>query len=168
MRRMLAMVLAAAVLALAAGCGGDGGGDDAGSYRATDMDTGEDASVGDLHGRPVLLVSWATWCAECDELLGGLQAFADSPAAEGVEIVAVNLDASDTAEIDAKIDGHGLTTGLWRDRRNEFKREFGALGVPTSVVIDLDGSVVASFPGAVDFAGEDVARALEVARGGTS
>src|SRR5690606_6792382 len=90
MRRTLAMVLAAAVLALAAGCGGDGGGGDAASYRATDMDTGEEVSVDDMHGRPVLLVSWATWCAECDELLGGLQAFADSPAAEGVEIVAVN------------------------------------------------------------------------------
>jgi thioredoxin-like negative regulator of GroEL len=166
MRRTLVMVLAA-VLALAAGCGGSSGGD-AASYRATDMGTGEDVSVEDLQGRPILLVSWATWCAECDELLGGLQAFTDSPAAEGVEVVAVNLDASDTAEIDAKIDEHGLTTGLWRDRRNEFKSEFGALGVPTSVVIDVDGAVVASFPGAVDFAGEDVTRALDTARAGSA
>ena len=66
------------------------------------------------------------------------------------------------------IDDHGLTTGLWRDRRNEFKREFGALGVPTSVVIDADGAVVASFPGAVDFAGEDVSRALDTARAGSA
>ena len=167
MRRTLAIVVAAAALAVSAGCGGTGSGD-AGSYRATDMDTGEDVSVDDLEGRPVLLVSWATWCAECDELLGGLQAFADSPAAEGIEVVAVNLDASDTAEIDAKIDDHDLTTGLWRDRRNEFKREFGALGVPTSVVIDVDGAMVASFPGAVDFAGEDVRRALDTARAGSS
>lgn len=165
MRHTLGKVLAAAVLAVAAGCGGGGGGD-AASYRATDMGTGEEVSVDDLAGRPILLVSWATWCAECDELLGGLQAFADSPAAEGVEVVAVNLDASDTAEIDAKIDDHGLTTGLWRDRRNEFKRSFGALGVPTSVVIDVDGAVVASFPGAVDFAGDEVASALASAQGG--
>ncbi len=166
MRRTPAVLLAAATLAVAAGCGGSSG--DAASYRATDMETGEDVSVDDLQGRPILLVSWATWCAECDELLGGLQAFADSSAAEGVEVIAVNLDASDTDEIDAKIDEHGLTTGLWRDRRNEFKSEFGALGVPTSVVIDVDGAVVASFPGAVDFAGEDVTRALDTARAGSS
>jgi thioredoxin-like negative regulator of GroEL len=166
MRRALGAVLAAAALALASGCGGSSG--DAASYGATDMGTGDDVSVEDLQGRPVLLVSWATWCAECDELLGGLQAFANSPAAEGVEVVAVNLDASDTDEIDAKIDEHGLTTGLWRDRRNEFKSAFGALGVPTSVVIDVDGAVVASFPGAVDFAGEDVSGALDTARAGSS
>jgi thiol-disulfide isomerase/thioredoxin len=166
MRRALVAVLAAA-LALASGCGGGSSGD-AASYGAVDMGTGEDVSVEDLQGRPVLLVSWATWCAECDELLGGLQAFADSPAAEGVEVVAVNLDASDTDEIDAKIDEHGLTTGLWRDRRNEFKSAFGALGVPTSVVIDVDGAVVASFPGAVDFGGEDVGSALDTARAGSS
>lgn len=167
MRRTLAVLLGAAVLTVPAACSG-GGGDDAVSYQVTDMETGDDVSVDDLAGRPVLLVSWATWCAECDELLAGLQAFADSSAAEGVEVVAVNLDASDTAGIEAKIDGHGLTTGLWRDRRNDFKREFGALGVPTSVVIDVDGAVVASFPGAVDFAGEDVARALDDARSGSS
>ena len=167
MRRTLAVLLAAAVITVPAACGG-GGGDDAVSYHVTDMETGDDVSVDDLAGRPVLLVSWATWCAECDELLAGLQAFADSSAAEGVEVVAVNLDASDTAGIEAKIGRQGLTTGLWRDARNEFKREFGALGVPTSVVIDVDGAVVASFPGAVDFAGEDVTRALENARSGSS
>jgi thiol-disulfide isomerase/thioredoxin len=166
MRRALVAVVAAVALTLATGCGGTSG--DATSYGAVDMSTGDDVSVDDLRGRPVLLVSWATWCAECDELLGGLQAFAESPAADGVEVVAVNLDASDTDEIDAKIDAHGLTTGLWRDRRNEFKSAFGALGVPTSVVVDVDGAVVASFPGAVDFGGEDVSRALDSARAGAS
>lgn len=135
-------------------------------YRAVEMTSGGEVTLATLAGRPVVLTSWATWCAECDELLSGLQAFAESPAAAGVEIVAVNLDAADnTAEIDAKITDHELSTVLWRDRRNEFRAAFGALGVPTSVVLDRRGEVVATFPGAVDFAGDDFTRALDTARG---
>ena len=58
----------------------------------------------------------------------GLQEFSSSEDAKGLEVVAVNLDAASVDdEIDAKIERHGLSTQLWRDRRNEFKR---VLGVP--------------------------------------
>lgn len=124
-------------------------------YEAVELRSGERVSVADLAGQPVLLVSWTTWCTECDELLSGLASFASSPAADGVAIVAVNLDAADVSEqIDAKLAEHTVTTALWRDRRNDFKRAFAAIGVPTSVLLDSDGSVVATFPGAADFGGE--------------
>lgn len=159
----LALAALVAVPALVAGCGG--GGDGAVDYTATDMATGEEVSVDDLRGRPALLVSWATWCRECDEELDGLAAFAGSPEAEGIEIVAVNLDAAEvTDEIEAKIERHGLTTTLWRDRRNEFKRAFGALGVPTTVLLDAEGTVAGVFPGAVDFADDEVLDALAAVR----
>lgn len=124
-------------------------------YRASDLRTGASVSVADLVGRPALLVSWTTWCTECDKLLAGLASFASSPAADGVAVVAVNLDAADVMDaIDAKLAEHAVTTALWRDRRNDFKRAFAAIGVPTSVLLDAEGNVVASFPGAADFDGE--------------
>lgn len=157
MRRGLAALLLAALLASAlAGCGSSG----TAPYAAEDLRSGEAVSVDDLRGSPALLVSWTTWCAECDELLSGLQAFADSPPADGVRIVAVNLDSAGVAdEIDAKLAQHGVATELWRDRRNEFKAAFGALGVPTTVLLDADGNVAGTFPGAADFDGE-VAEAI--------
>lgn len=162
-RRRRAGLVGAVVVAVAlAACGGPG--DDV-SYVATDLATGEEVSVASLRGSPALLVSWTTWCRECDEELSGLQAFAQSPDADGIEIVAVNLDAADvTAEIDAKIADHGLTTLLWRDRRNEFKRVFGALGVPTTVLLDAAGSVAGTFPGAVDFEDDEVLEAIDDVR----
>jgi peroxiredoxin len=154
--------LIAGALALA-GCGGAGSGD---GYRAEELTTGAEVSVDELAGSPALLVSWATWCRECDEELAGLQDFASSAQADGVRIVAVNLDAADVdAEIRDKIERHGLTVELWRDRRNEFRGAFGALGVPTTVVLDAEGDVVGTFPGAVDFADEAVLSALAEARG---
>lgn len=156
MRRAIDVLLGLAVLL--AGCGGESA--EREPYAATDLRSGEAVSVADLAGRPALLVSWTTWCTECDELLSGLAEFAASPAAEGVEIVAVNLDAADVpAEIDAKIAEHELTTDLWRDRRNDFKRAFGAMGVPTTILLDGEGTVVGTFPGAADFDGE-VAEAI--------
>src|SRR5690606_1823043 len=114
MRRRLALVLALAAAVALAACGGGTGGDGV-DYEAVDLVTGEEVSVADLAGRPALLVSWATWCTECDEVLAGLQEFAESPAADGVEVVAVNLDASDAGgAVEAKVDEHDLTTTLWR------------------------------------------------------
>lgn len=165
MRRFSSLLRAglvlAAVLALFA-CGGPAG---PVAYEAKDLATGDDVSVASLRGRPTLLVSWTTWCTECDEELAGLQAFATSRAAAGLHIVAVNLDAADvTDEIEAKIAAHGLTTALWRDRRNDFKRVFGAIGVPTTVLLDADGNVAGTFAGAVDFEDRDVLDALERVR----
>lgn len=135
-------------------------------YTAVELRSGDQVSVADLAGQPALLVSWTTWCTECDELLSGLARFASSPAADGVTIVAVNLDAADvSAQIDAKLVEHEVTTALWRDRRNDFKRAFAAIGVPTSVLLDAEGTVVATFPGAADFGGE-VADAIAGLRAG--
>jgi thiol-disulfide isomerase/thioredoxin len=162
--RLLVGALAAAVAVAVGACGS--GGDTA--YVATDMTSGERVSIESLRGSPALLVSWATWCNECDEELAGLAAFARSPDAEGISIVAVNLDAANVEdEIQAKLERHDLRVLLWRDKRNEFKRSFGALGVPTTVLLDADGAVAGLFPGAVDFDDGDVLAALAEVKAGS-
>ena len=162
---LLLPALVAASVILVVGCGDS---DDAVGYSAADLGSGEEVSVESLRGRPVVLVSWATWCRECDEELTALQAFSRSEEAEGVEVVAVNLDAADVDDdIDAKVEANGLDVTLWRDRRNDFKRSFGALGVPTTVVIDADGRVAGTFPGGVDFEDEEMRTTLDAVRTGT-
>lgn len=163
--KIVLLVGVAILMVSATACGGDSGAATGVDYQATALRSGEPVSTTSLRGTPALLVSWATWCRECDEELAGLQAFASSPDAEGLAIVAVNLDAADVeTEIDAKIERHGLTVDLWRDRRNGFKKAFSALGVPTTVVLDRNGIVVGTFPGAVDFGDAKVMAAVSQAR----
>lgn len=158
-----ALVAALVGLASVAACATDG---EAVDYGAVDLTTGEDVSTAALRGQPVLLVSWATWCRECDQELASLQAFASSPAADGIEVVAVNLDAASVEDqIDAKITRAGLDVTLWRDRRNQFRRSFSALGVPTTVLLDADGVVVATYPGGVDLNDDDLLATLAGLRG---
>jgi thiol-disulfide isomerase/thioredoxin len=153
---------AAATAVVLAACGG---GSERPRYEANDLVTGADVSLDDLRGSPALLVSWTTWCAECDEELAGLAEFARSADAEGLEIVAVNLDAGDVEdEITAKLERHDLSTGLWRDRSNQFRGAFGALGVPTTVLLDADGDVRGTFPGAADFDDAEILAAIEEIR----
>lgn len=164
--RLLALGAAVAAAVAVAGCGGSGSSGPA--YAAVQLfDDDTTVSVADLAGSPALLVSWATWCHACDEELAGLQEFASSDAATDVRIVAVNLDAAAVdAQIREKVERHGLTVELWRDRRNNFRQAFGALGVPTTVLLDRDGTVLGVFPGAVDFDSHDVTTALAEARVG--
>ena len=82
--RVRSVLVAAALTLLLVSCGGGEGGT---GYEVADLATGEPVSVSSLRGEPVLLVSWATWCRECDEELAGLQEFADSDAAHGIHIV---------------------------------------------------------------------------------
>lgn len=155
--RMVGALLLAAGPTLVAACAGN----DERTYAVAELETGTAVSLDDLAGSPAVLVSWATWCHECDEELARVQAFAESPAAEGVTVVAVNLDAADVdGAIREKIERHGLTVELWRDRRNEYRRAFGALGVPTTVVLDTDGEVVGTFPGGVSFEDDALLDAL--------
>ncbi len=151
-------------VAAIAGCGG-GNTDGAVDYAASDLRTGAPVSAAALRGRPAVLVSWATWCNECDEVLDSVRELSVSSQAEGLEVVAVNLDAASVEdEIDAKLERHDVRATLWRDKKNAFKRAFGALGVPTVVVLDGRGAVVRTFPGAVDFGDAEVRAALEEAR----
>ena len=160
--RVRSVLVAAALTLLLVSCGGGEGGT---RYEGPDLAPGEPVSASSLRGEAALPGSRATWCRECDEELAGLQEFADSDAAQGIPIVAVTLDAADAAdEIDAKVAKHGLSVDLWRDRRNEFKRTFGALGVPTTVLLNADGEVVGTFPGAIDFDDADVLAAIDDVR----
>lgn len=164
MERTLWAALAAVLLAATLiGCDSQAGG--ATDYGAFDLRTGDEVSVVSLRGQPVMLTSWTTWCAECDEILGGLADFADDPRSAGVILVAVNLDTGNVDdEIAAKITAHALDIALWRDRRNEFRRTFGALGVPTSVLLDADGRVAGMFPGTVDFSEARISQAIDAVR----
>ncbi len=121
-------------------------------YRATDLDTGVDVSLQDLRGAPVLMSSWATWCEPCKEELPKLEALYEQRAGDGLQLVAVNVNAPGPAErqIENMIERLGLTMPTWRDDANRFTVVFGGMGVPTNVLIGADGRVIQRWLGAVD------------------
>lgn len=118
-------------------------------YSAHDR-SGARVSLDDLRGMPALLTSWATWCKECKTLLPDLQRFSEQQGEDGVQVVAVNINAPGSERSVAAIEQqYGMTMTRWRDVDNDFAQAFRSRGVPTSVLVDAHGVVVRRWPGGI-------------------
>lgn len=118
----------------------------------------------ELRGAPALLTSWATWCKECKTLLPELEELSDDQDVDGLQVVAVNVNAPGSEdEVVALERQYGMTMDRWRDVDNEFTQAFRSRGVPTSVLVDADGMVVRRWPGGIPVDDPRTARLLRQA-----
>lgn len=167
-RRRLALVglgsvLVVAVVAAASLLPGTTTSGDPVDYAAVDQATGEPVDLASLEGRPVLLTSWATWCGPCTEELPAIQELYERQRDEGLEVVAVNVNAAgpDEPAIVPMAEELGLTMPQWRDRDNHFAAAFDGAGVPTNVLVDEHGAIVRTWQGAIDVEDEDFLATLD-------
>jgi len=86
-------------------------------FAAVSWPDGSPTDVSDLRGSAVRLAGWATWCVPCERELPLLDEFADSATAEGVEIVAVDVDRPDVSDGDlaAMLERLDVDVRVWRD-----------------------------------------------------
>jgi cytochrome c biogenesis protein CcmG/thiol:disulfide interchange protein DsbE len=101
---------------------------------------GQTVSLEALHGRPVIVNFWASWCVPCREefplLVDAYQRY--SP--RGLEIVGIiHDDGAQTATDFAR--SYGATWPLALDPNDEAWNAFRAAFVPVSYYIDRDGVV---------------------------
>lgn len=161
--RGLATALAAAVAVLLAGCGGATSEAPA-AFSATALRTERAVSLADLRGRPALLTSWATWCLECRDELPRLEAYWRARRADGLQVVAVNVDVTGSrGRAVGMAERFGLSMPLWRDEDDAFTATFDGLGVPMTVLLDREGRVASVWQGVVDFTGREVSGAVDAA-----
>lgn len=149
--RLRGLVVAALCVA---GCGGSDGDSDgeAAAYVAVAFPSGDAASVADLRGDAVLLAGWATWCVPCERELPELDAFAGARAADGLRVVAVNVDTPsiDDDDVSGMLERLDVSLPVWRDSDAGLLAEFGGTAMPFAVLLDRDGRVVRIWNGAVD------------------
>ena len=94
----------------------------------------------DFRGRIVLVDLWASWCAECQLSFPALDRLSRDYRSRGVEVVAVNLDQRqrDAAAFLA-LRPHEMLVVF--DPRARMLEAFGAVGIPSSYLIDRQGTV---------------------------
>ena len=110
---------------------------------------------GSLKGKVVLVHFWATWCPPCREEMPALQAFYQSHAKDGLEIVAVSLDDdADVSKVRDFVRPYAFPVAMMRDAGMD---GFGRIWVlPLSFLIDRQGKLRKS-----DWTGE---QAIDAAR----
>jgi thiol-disulfide isomerase/thioredoxin len=130
---------------------------------------GRERRLAELHGQPVLVHFWATWCEPCREELPSLLEYADSPTT--LPVLAVSVD-NDWATVRKFFDGPVPPSVVLVDQGNSkatcgggacpmlTQQGFGITGVPESFVIDANGQLRARFAGPRDWSSEDVREAV--------
>jgi thiol-disulfide isomerase/thioredoxin len=101
---------------------------------------GRSLRLADFKGKIVLVDLWASWCADCRMSFPALDALSREYRPRGVEIVAVNLDRhqKDAAAFLA-VRPHEMLVVF--DPRARMLEAFGAAGIPSSYLIDRQGTV---------------------------
>jgi cytochrome c biogenesis protein CcmG/thiol:disulfide interchange protein DsbE len=96
--------------------------------------------VSEFRGRVLYLDFWASWCAPCQQSFPWMQAMKDAYGAQGLSVVAMNLDQhrSDAERFLARFHPN---FDVRFDPQGEAAERFKVQGMPTSVIIDRGGVV---------------------------
>ena len=161
------MLIATLGILLASGCGVDGPqrpavvGDVVPDYAATELRESREVSLADLRGRVVLLNVWATWCPPCREEIPVLQALHEAHASDGLEVVGVSVDAAgEAADVARFADRFGVTYPIWLDPQERVSSVFRTTGVPTTLLIDRDGTLLWRHVGPVEAGDPELMRLI--------
>ena len=120
---------------------------------------GQDATLKDFSGTPMLVNLWATWCAPCVAEMPTLDKVA---AAYGkrLAVLAISQDSQGAAIIKPFFEKRKLPNLKgWADPENQFGFHYATGMLPTTVLYDADGKEVARVIGAMDWNSKE-ARAL--------
>ena len=102
---------------------------------------GQQVSLADFKGRPLILHFWATWCPYCKKLQPGLQALAREFEDEGLVLLGVSFREDEGVKPQAVLAerGHTFKTLV---KGIEVARTYGVRGTPTTLFIDGAGNIV--------------------------
>lgn len=153
MNKALKVIIIVLILAVAfsgsllAGCTGSGSTPEYGpevgklapDFTLTGLD-GQEVSLSDFRGEPVLLNFWASWCGPCRIEMPLLQEVYEQWTSKGLVLLAVNLQ-EDPAKVKEFIDDAGYTFPVLLAPGNKVPLSYNIRGIPATFFIDADGVI---------------------------
>ncbi len=111
---------------------------------------GSTIRLSDLHGRPILLHFWATWCPPCRKELPGLLSLGREFSRDGrLQLVALSLDGNWEA-IQSFFPGE-IPAEVTRDQLGSAAKDLGVSTLPDTYLLGPDGSALLRFQGPRDW-----------------
>jgi len=102
----------------------------------------ETFNLSDYQGKVVILDFWASWCVPCRRSFPWMNEMQNKYGDDGLVIVAVNLD-SEVSDAEAFLERYPADFSIYYDHERQLARQYGVEAMPSSFLIDREGTVVA-------------------------
>ena len=120
-----------------------------GSFVAQD---GSSHRLAEFNGRGMVVNMWATWCAPCVAEMPSLEALSKALAPKDIAVLPLSSDRGGADAVRSWYQAHGIFgLPILLDPKGGLARTFNARGIPTTVIINTAGQVVARLEGAADW-----------------
>lgn len=113
---------------------------------------GKPLTLADFRGKVVLLNIWATWCSPCREEMPSLDRLQAKLGGPDFEVVALSIDHGGIPAVRKFFDEVGIKRlALYVDPSGQAISTLGAIGVPTTLMIDRAGRELWRVAGPVEW-----------------
>ncbi len=102
---------------------------------------GQDRSLEEFKGKPILLHFWATWCPPCREEMPVFQKFYQELNPLGLVVLGINVGESPKV-VREFVEELGVTFPILLDAKGDVANMYGVKGLPTTFWIDSSGKIV--------------------------
>jgi peroxiredoxin len=99
---------------------------------------GNQVSLSDYKGKPVLLFFWATWCMACKEDIVLLEKFSEEKR-DRLKILTVAIDGEKEARVKRVVKKRKITLPVLLDIKERTARKYGVRMVPSAFIINREG-----------------------------
>jgi peroxiredoxin len=111
---------------------------------------GSTLKLSDYKGKVVLVNFWATWCPPCRAEIPDFIAVREGLKTQGFEIIGVSLDEGGANDVIPFAQEFAIPYPLVLGNQDVVNRYGGIRGIPTSFLIDREGTIVQKWPGMID------------------
>lgn len=111
---------------------------------------GKSVSLSDFKGKVVVLDIWATWCPPCRAEIPHFIELQNEFKDKGVTIVGMSVDSTGPADVAKFVQTNGMNYPIVMADEKTATAYGADQGIPTTVVIDRQGNIVASHLGLTD------------------
>lgn len=124
----------------------------------------------DFKGKSLLFNVWATWCVPCREEMPALDALEGQKGSPNFTVLALNMDTRNVEKVPQWLKDNGVSRlALYQDSEGKafqtLRREGLVTGLPTTILIDPKGCMVARMAGPAAWDGPDALNVIAALTG---
>lgn len=122
---------------------------------------GNQITLSELRGQPVIINFWATWCGPCRQETPHFQEFYEQ---HGEQVVMLGINQKESlTQINGFVEEFGMTYPVLLDENGSVYNDYQVFGLPTTWFVNPDGVLVSVAPGGITtaFLEDQFQRSLE-------